>query len=108
MTIIKFRSGSNQPGSEVSHLKKSTVEQVMKSFTSYQRHYFLIHDFLSYSMGEMLSNFVGKRMRYRPETDRFSDLRPKLIESNIFGDIAGNTFLKGYFQKLSDKSEEQY
>ena len=37
-------------------------------------------------------------------------LRPKRIESNIFGDIAGNTytFLKGYFQKLSDKSEEQY
>lgn len=35
-------------------------------------------------------------------------LRAKRIESNIFGDIAGNTFLKGYFQKLSDKSEEQY
>lgn len=35
-------------------------------------------------------------------------LRPKRIEGNIFGDIAGNAFLKGYFQKLSDKSEEQY
>ena len=28
--------------------------------------------------------------------------------NNILGDIAGNTFMKGYFQKLSDKSEEQY
>ena len=73
MTIIKFRSGSNQPCSEVSHLKKLTVEQVMRRCPSYQRHYFLIHDFLSYFMGEMLTNFIGKRMRDRPETDRFSD-----------------------------------
>ena len=73
MTIIKFRSGSNQPCSEVSHLKKLTVEQVMRRCPSYQRHYFLTHDFLSYFMGEMLTNFIGKRMRDRPETDRFSD-----------------------------------
>ena len=73
MTIIKFRSGSNQPCSEVSHLKKLTVEQVMRRCPSYQRHYFLIRDFLSYFMGEMLTNFIGKRMRDRPETDRFSD-----------------------------------
>ena len=35
--------------------------------------YCLIHDLLSYFMGEMLTNFVAKRMRDRPETDRFSD-----------------------------------
>ena len=37
MTIIKVRSGSNQPGDEVSHLKKSTVKWMVKRSTSYQR-----------------------------------------------------------------------
>ena len=32
MTMIKFRLESNQPGSEVSHLKKLTVEQLMRRF----------------------------------------------------------------------------
>ena len=32
MTMIKFRLGSNQPGSEVSNLKKLTVEQVLRKF----------------------------------------------------------------------------
>ena len=32
--------------------------------------------------------------------------RPRGIESNIFGDIASNTFKKGYFQKLSDNGEK--
>lgn len=43
---------------------------MVKRSTSYQ---LLKHDFLSYFMGEMLTNFVGKRMRDRPEIDRFSD-----------------------------------
>ena len=52
---------------------KLMVEQVMRRCSRYWRHYFLIHDFLFYFMGEMLTNFVGKRMRDRPETDRYSD-----------------------------------
>ena len=92
MTIIKFRSGSNQPCSEVSHLKKLTVEQVMRRCPSYQRHYFLIHDFLSYFIAYQ---FYRKAHARSTRNRQILRLRPKRIESNIFGDIAGNTFLKG-------------
>ena len=68
MSVIKFRLGSNQPVGEIGHLK-----QMMKCFTACRRHYSLLHDLLSYFMGEMLTNFVGKRMRDWPETGRFSD-----------------------------------
>ena len=40
MAIKKFCSGSNQPGSKVNYLKKSTVTH----------YYSLIHDLLSYFM----------------------------------------------------------
>ena len=80
----------------------------MRKYTSYQRHYFLIHDFLSYFYGRNAYQFCWKAHARSTRNRQILRLRPKRIESNIFGDIAGNTFLKGYFQKLSDKSEEQY
>ena len=58
--------------------------------------------------GRNANQFCWKAHARTTRNRQILRLRPRGIESNIFGDIASNTFMKGYFQKLSDKTEEQY
>lgn len=75
----------------------STFKQMMKRYT---RHTMpaLLFSYTSFTFllyGRNANQFCWKALA-------------RTTRNNIFGDIAGNTFMKGYFQKLSDKSEEQY
>ena len=47
-------------------------------------------------------------MRDRTKTDRFSDYVLSVLKAIFLEILRVMLFLKGYFQKLSDKSEEQY